>query len=92
MQEVIGWQVPVSNLQFWLRGLPALKPTPSQITRDDTGHLTSLQQQGWQVAYTDYQHFNGWWLPTRVTAQRGDLKIRVVIKQWLLPTAAGRAL
>lgn len=91
MQEVMGWQVPVSNLQFWLRGLPALKPAPSQITHDDTGHLSGLQQQGWKVEYADYQHFSGWWLPTRVTAARDDLKIRVVIKQWLLPAAAGSA-
>jgi outer membrane lipoprotein LolB len=92
MQDVMGWQVPVSNLQFWLRGLPALKPAPTQITQDTSGHLTGLQQQGWQVAYGEHQNFNGWWLPTRVTAERDDLQIRLVIKQWQMPTAHGGAL
>lgn len=92
MLEVMGWQVPVSNLQFWLRGLPARKPAPTQITQDNTGHLNGLQQQGWQVNYTNHQNFNGWWLPTRVTARRDNLEIRIVIKQWLLPTAPSGAL
>lgn len=84
MQEVMGWQVPVSNLQFWLRGLPAHKPAPTHMTQDDTGHLTRLEQQGWQVDYGGHQNFDGWWLPTRVTARRDDLEIRMVIKQWHL--------
>jgi outer membrane lipoprotein LolB len=85
MQEVLGWQVPVSNLQFWLRGLPALKPAPTQMAQDESGQLTGLQQQGWQVDYGAHQNFNGWWMPTRLTAQRDDLQIRVVIKQWQMP-------
>ena len=87
MQEVLGWQVPVSNLQYWLRGLPAPKPTPSQLEPDTSGHLLRLQQQGWRVDYSAYQDFHGWWLPTKINAERDDLRIRLVIKQWQLPTA-----
>lgn len=92
MEEVLGWQVPVSNLQFWLRGLPAPKPRATHILQDNTGHLSSLQQQGWRVNYSHYQNFNGWWLPTRVTAERDRLQIRAVIKHWSLPAAPGGGL
>lgn len=90
MQDVMGWQVPVSNLRFWLRGLPAAKPAPTELRRDGTGLLTGLQQQGWQVDYSKYENFSGWWLPTKVVARRDDLLITAVIKSWQLPTAPSR--
>lgn len=85
MHDVLGWQVPVSNLQFWLRGLPAKKPRPTASTRDPAGYLIELQQEGWQVAYSRHKDFGGWWLPTRILAERGDLRLTIVIKHWRLP-------
>lgn len=87
MQDVLGWQVPVSNLQFWLRGLPAKKPRPTELERDPAGFLTHLLQEGWQVSYRQHEHFNGWWLPTRILAERDDLRLTVVIKRWQLSAA-----
>lgn len=87
MENVLGWQVPVSNLQFWLRGLPAKKPKPDNSARDQAGFLSLLNQEGWQVAYSRHEHFDGWWLPTRIQAERDDLKLTLVIKRWRLPDA-----
>lgn len=87
MQDVLGWQVPVTNLQFWLRGLPAKKPRPERQERDLTGLLSHLQQQGWEVTYSRYEPFSGWWLPTRIQAERDDLRLTIVVKRWQLPTA-----
>lgn len=87
MEDVLGWQVPVSNLQFWLRGLPAKKPKPDSLERDPAGFVSLLQQEGWQVAYSRHEHVNGWWLPTRIRAEREDLKLTVVIKRWRLADA-----
>jgi outer membrane lipoprotein LolB len=87
MEEVLGWRVPVANLQFWLRGLPAKKPRPANLERDPAGLLAHLHQQDWQVAYSRYQHFNGWWLPTRILAERDDLRLTIIIKRWQLPNA-----
>ncbi len=87
MEDVLGWQVPVSNLQFWLRGLPAKQPKPAHLQRDPAGFLTHLHQEGWQVAYSRHENFDGWWLPTRIQAKRDDLKLTVVIKRWQLPDA-----
>jgi outer membrane lipoprotein LolB len=87
MQEVLGWQVPVTNLQFWLRGMPAKKLRPQNLERDPAGFLTHLHQEGWQVDYSRHQDFNGWWLPTRILAARNDLRLTIVIKSWQLPDA-----
>lgn len=85
MEDVIGWQVPVAGLQFWLRGLPAHKPQPTQLERDAEGALSHLQQQGWQVTYSRYELFDGWRLPSRILATRDDLRLTIVIKRWQLP-------
>ncbi len=87
MQEVLGWQVPVTNLQFWLRGMPAKKPRPQNLERDPAGFLSHLHQEGWQVDYSRRQDFNGWWLPTRILATRDDLRLTIAIKNWQLPDA-----
>lgn len=87
MQEVLGWQVPVANLQFWLRGLPAKKPRPAQLERDPAGFLSEIHQQGWQVTYSRHENFNGWWLPTRIRAERDDLRLTIVVKRWQLADA-----
>lgn len=84
MQEVLGWQVPVSNLQFWLRGLPAPTPRATNTTFDASGLLTQLQQQRWIVTYSGHQEFTGWWLPTRISAKRDDIEIKIVVKSWQL--------
>ncbi len=90
MQAVVGWQVPVSNLQFWLRGLSAPQPAPTGVELDATGLLTQLQQQGWQVDYSKHGNFAGWWLPTKVVAGRDELQVTLVIKHWNLPAKPSR--
>lgn len=87
MQEVLGWQVPVTNLQFWLRGIPAKRPKSHHIERDPAGFITGLQQQGWQVIYSKHQDFNGWWLPTKILAERNELRLTIILKNWQLPPA-----
>lgn len=85
MKEVLGWQVPVSNLQFWLRGLPAKRPKPSYLQRDEAGLITELRQEGWEVAYSKHQFFAGWWLPGKIVAQHGELRLTIALKNWRLP-------
>jgi outer membrane lipoprotein LolB len=82
MQKELGWQVPVSNMQFWMRGLAAKKPKPKHMLRDHNNNLSQLIQQGWQVDYQNFASFNGYWLPTKLTAKRGQITIKMVIKDW----------
>lgn len=87
MQENLGWQVPVSNIQYWIRGLNAPKPVADHIQRDANEFITELHQEGWQVTYQRYETFNGWYLPTKITAERNDIRLRLIIKQWALGEA-----
>lgn len=87
MQETLGWQVPVSDLQYWIRGLAAPKPAPSQVEVDERDLMASLEQQGWQVTYSRYDLHEGWVLPEKLTARRDGIEVTVVVKRWQLATA-----
>ena len=81
MQKLLGWHVPVSNLYFWIRGLPApgLKSTHKF---DAYHHLLQLKQQGWEITYQQYTGINGIDLPSKLTLQAQNMKIKFVISQW----------
>ena len=54
-RKVLGWDLPLDGLQYWVRGLqwPALEP-PSPQDDDDKGRPKLLKQGDWQVAYLDW--------------------------------------
>lgn len=82
MRQNLGWGVPVSGFVYWIRGLPAPDSRPAEQTLDDHGRLTRLSQDGWQVSYDDYTQSGGMDLPGRITLQRNDLRLRLIIHDW----------
>ena len=82
MQKELGWSIPVSNLYFWIRDIPA--PGVSQDRQyDKYGHLRYFRQNGWQIRYTSYVTKNGVDYPVFVELFRPNIYIRIVIKHWL---------
>lgn len=82
MQEQMGWYLPVTNLYYWVRGLPA--PGPSHERYDSYGHLAMLQQQGWTIQYQAYQAQNNADLPRKIIMDNEELHVKLVIKNWNL--------
>jgi outer membrane lipoprotein LolB len=81
LEEQLGWKLPVSNLAWWVRGLPA-PDSKSRLTLDGDSRLASLEQDGWKVDYTTYTQQNGFWLPERIKLSGTDLDVTLVIKIW----------
>ncbi|MDX2354917.1 lipoprotein insertase outer membrane protein LolB [Stutzerimonas xanthomarina] len=81
VESQLGWQLPVSHLLYWVRGLPA-PDSRSRIALDSNGRLGSLQQDGWDVQYLSYTEENGYPLPNRIKLAGRDLKITLVVKDW----------
>lgn len=81
MQTLVGWQVPVSNMQYWIKGQPA-PGSKAAMTTNDLGFPSELQQQGWQVQIKQYQTVGPWQLPQKLIASRDDMRLMVVINQW----------
>lgn len=87
MQETLGWQVPVSELQYWIRGLAAPKPAPSVLELNDNQLIAQLEQQGWQVTFSRYGLHEGWVLPEKLSAEREGIEVTLVVKRWQLAPA-----
>ncbi|MCH2340732.1 lipoprotein insertase outer membrane protein LolB [Pseudomonas sp. NPDC047963] len=81
VESKLGWQLPVSHLLYWVRGLPA-PDSRSRIALDPNGRLASLQQDGWDVQYLGYTEEDGYTLPNRIKLAGRDLKITLVVKDW----------
>lgn len=76
-----GYNLPVSNMKYWIRGLPA--PGMSANTRfDGYERLTSLVQQGWRIDYLSYSNTRGIDLPEKLSITSPSLKVKIVVYQW----------
>lgn len=81
VESQLGWQLPVSNLLWWVRGLPA-PDSRSRVSLDGQSRLASLQQDGWDLEYLAYAEQDGFALPSRIKLTGRDLQITLVIKDW----------
>lgn len=85
-QQALGWRLPLKGLGFWAVGAPA----PGEVTnlqRDAQGRPVSFDQDGWHIAYTQYQSVDGYALPTRVELTRPNLEIKLIVDAWQAPKA-----
>lgn len=83
LRQQLGWTLPVSNLNFWLRGLPAPN-SPARRVLDSNNHLARLYQDGWELNYSRYASIEGIDLPDRIVLSNPRWQVRMVIHQWQL--------
>lgn len=81
MQQVLGWQLPLSGLHHWVLGLAAAG-SPAQIERDANGRITVLRQDGWEVRYLRHADDKPDSLPMRLQLSREGLQIQLPIDEW----------
>ncbi len=83
LAATLGFEPPLASLRFWILG--ASDPTSeAQQSLDGSLRLSVLQQDGWQVEYTEYVLVQQQWLPRRLTVTRGSLRLRLVVDGWQL--------
>jgi outer membrane lipoprotein LolB len=80
----LGFVPPWVSLRFWVVGAPdpAQAEDAGTASLDDQQRLSQLAQEGWTVHYDAYMSAQGQWLPRRLTASRGDLRLRLVVEDW----------
>ncbi|ABD82509.1 lipoprotein insertase outer membrane protein LolB [Saccharophagus degradans] len=82
LQRTTGLQLPVSNLAYWLRGIPATSISADKTQHNEDGDLSALQQEGWEITYRSYMPAYGLNMPEKIIAKRKDIKLTVSIKSW----------
>ena len=79
-----GWDVPVMDLAWWVRGLRA-PGRPAILTFGSNGLPATLDQDGWHVDYRDWYSERNPPLPRKVYASRDPYTVRVLIETWKAP-------
>jgi outer membrane lipoprotein LolB len=81
LERVIGVALPISSLRYWLLGVPA-PGSDAEEELDTQGRLAALKQNGWSMAYDNYEYQSGSWLPGRVRLESGPVRVKVVVDHW----------
>jgi len=86
VREATGWDIPVAALGCWLRGVAAADSALGVARIEFGADLLPMriEQGGWTVDY------NGWTpdpftrlpMPSRINAQRGEDRVRLVVDRW----------
>ncbi|STX44346.1 molecular chaperone LolB [Legionella donaldsonii] len=81
LRQQTGVRLPVNNLYYWVRGLPAPGAVQS-AKKDQANHLTLLRQSGYTIEYTQYTTVGKYVLPSQIRLQGNGVFIKVVIRRW----------
>jgi outer membrane lipoprotein LolB len=84
--EVLGWDLPIEELQYWVRGLPGPGPADQEV--DQEGRPSRIYQSGWEVAYLDWAPAGVVGLPSKLDVKGERLRLRLVVERWNLPDAS----
>lgn len=83
VEAATGWQLPLENLTWWIRGLPS-PASDYRLLFDDQGTLAIIRQNGWEIRYDRWQAFLSSYpaLPARITALKEEKRVRLVVSDW----------
>ena len=81
-RRALGWELPVTNLKYWVRGDVSPGSTAEAVVRGDDQRIARLEQDGWRVdlSYYPAQQYRG--LPRRLELVGGAHEIRLIIDTW----------
>ena len=85
-KQALGWALPLSLLQYWVRGNPAPGFTPTSLERGAGDRLVALTQNGWRVTLAYNTEGDNAGLVRRLDLNDGSNEIRFVIDTWRKPT------
>ncbi|MDP1602158.1 MAG: lipoprotein insertase outer membrane protein LolB [Legionella sp.] len=81
LKQQTGVRLPVNNLYYWVRGIPAPGAVQS-AQRDASNHIMVLRQAGFTIQYAGYKNVGNMVLPSNIRLQGNGVSIKFVIKRW----------
>lgn len=85
MQQQLGWSLPVSQLYYWVRGLPAPEAIDQFYIGPDN-RLESLEQDGWIIKYQTYQYIDHIWFPRKIILKTQNIKVTLLVSDMTVLT------
>lgn len=80
-EQVLGWHLPLTGMRYWVLALPAVG-SEAVMEKSETGQIKTLRQDGWEINYTRYAADATDGLPLRMTLQREDMEMQLLIDEW----------
>jgi outer membrane lipoprotein LolB len=77
--QATGWDIPVTALADWLRGLQAEGAAEPKIEPGWDGRPVKIEQGGWSI---DYEWPKQGDLPKRLDARRDQARVKLVVDTW----------
>lgn len=82
MQQRLGWSLPISNLRYWAKGIPAPGSEFTQALNPQQ-RLAQLRQDNWLIEYQTYHQLDDTEWPRKMQLYYGkDIQVTMLIKQW----------
>jgi outer membrane lipoprotein LolB len=83
-RKVLGYELPLDALQYWVRGLPWPALDRVERTDDSDGRPQQITQGGWKITYLDWQPAGANGLPSKLDVAGEGLRMRLVVEEWKL--------
>ena len=83
-ETTLGFRLPLTGLSNWAIG----RPSASKIEAanwDETGRLTTLKQDGWDISYENYADIDGISLPKKILLKSEKVNLKLLVERWGLP-------
>ena len=82
LYERAGFRMPVSDLLYWMKGLPHPDLEHEKQKIDEYGRLAQLMQDGWRVRFRSYMSVGKKELPQKIFIDGYNLKVKIFIDEW----------
>lgn len=82
--EQFCWQLPVSNIRYWVFTLPVPIKKINTKQLDQYEHLTELEQQGWKINYFGFKSIKNIDMPSTIELKNENFFIKLKIKSYKL--------
>ena len=80
-EATLGFRLPLTGLNDWALG----RPSASKIDAanwDETGRLTALKQDGWDISFENYAMQNGVDLPSKILLKSEKVNLKLLVEKW----------
>lgn len=83
LYQRIGYELPVTELNFWIKGIPAPGHSEAMNFAENL-QLLGFEQAGWRIDYLGYTNIGTESLPTRIRIQKDPLRLDLIRLNWTL--------
>jgi len=90
IKQAVGWTLPVTQLAYWIRGVPAPREKITSLQANELGLVAQLEQGGWTIQYSNYRNWDiegkQVAMPQKIIAQYHDVRLILAIRDWHMST------